>query len=295
MLPADIGTILAYLGCLFKEDMIHANSLHAYVPVVCRRQIRASHDDPFAHTDVHDFLSAFRRGDDARDAHVHTKADFPADVIFQFHRIALEDISRSSLERDAAMTELLYILTWREGSIRTLQIEDVTVIRSGSSITITVRPRSFNGCPVRHATPTSLACHDQADGSNGRDIQLRYCDAATTTQSASASAWSSGGPSPPQTIFSALQSFCTTTGAPPPRHSYYASRSLRSGSVSALILLGVPGAVIKARGFWSSERIVNDVCFVARVVYSDALQLYFSGLSPPIAVALVTPSPTSPR
>lgn len=55
-----------------------------------------------------------------------TRAGLPADVISQFHRIALENISGSSIERDAAMTELQYLLIWFEGSVRTLKIEDIT-------------------------------------------------------------------------------------------------------------------------------------------------------------------------
>lgn len=71
----------------------------------------------------------------------------------------------------------------------------------------------------------------------------------------------------PQANFSALQRLLIATGVSPPSHSYYAPHSLRGGSVMALIFLGVPGAVIQARGFWSSERKRSNLYFDAREVY----------------------------
>lgn len=61
-----------------------------------------------------------------------------------------------------------------------------------------------------------------------------------------------------------------------PPFSYYASHSLRSGSVTALVLLGVPLPVILNRGSWTSPHVVKNVYFDGRLYFSPEMEQYWS-------------------
>ena len=153
-LPADVSTILAYIGFLFEEDRVHATSLDGYLSAVRTRHTRAEHADPFNFPVVRDLILAFRRADDARGSFIDTRAALSADIILSIHNVGLHSPENSPMEYDAVITQLQYLLTWREGSIRTLQVGEVTLTRDGDGITLTARPRTLEGRPVRNAIPS---------------------------------------------------------------------------------------------------------------------------------------------
>lgn len=64
-------------------------------------------------------------------------------------------------------------------------------------------------------------------------------------------------------------------GISAPYGCYYASHNLRSGSFTMMVLLGVPMPVILQRGRWTSERMVNNVYFEARLPSSDHSWFFF--------------------
>ena len=291
--PAAPSTILAYIGFLFDENRVHASSLDGYMSAVRTRHTRAGHPDPFHYPVVQNLLLAFRRADDARGTFIDSRAALSADIMLNFHNFGLLAVAGSSPERDAVIAELQYLLTWREGSIRTLEHGDVHVVRTGNSITITARPRSIKGRPVRNATPTTLTCFDTSEGANALDLQLRYFSRLQSQSTLVGSIWGNMAPPNEQEVTRAVDRLLQATGATAPPHSFYASHSLRSGSVTACVLLGVPAAVIQARGFWTTDRTMMNVYFDSRLTYTTAMHFFFGALipGPRVPLSFRNPSP----
>lgn len=148
-----------------------------------------------------------------------------------------------------------------------------------SYIRITARPRTLKGRPVRGVPPSQLICRN-TDDENPLELQHRYH--SSRSQSAPSDLyWSFQGQAPTgQSVTRALQHILSILQISPPPLSFYASHSLRSGSVTALVLLGVPMPVIVRRGPWADERLVTNVYFDGRLFFSPEMEQYFWSLLP---------------
>ena len=279
-LPASVACLLAYIGFLFDEDRVHASSLDGYLSAIRTRHSRAHFPDPFSDPTIQSLLLAFRRADDARGSFIDSRAALSSDIMLSVHNLGLECTTGSMMERDTVICELQYLLTWREGSVLTLLQGDVSVVREDDRISITVRPRSLKGRPVRNAVATTLICFDDHTGANGLALQLRYFTISTISLAPGLSVWGSSSPPPPQSITKALDRIFSRLQITPPLHAYYASHSLRSGSVTACVLIGVPSAVIQARGYWTNDKILMNVYYDARLTYATSMHFFFGGLVP---------------
>lgn len=181
------------------------------------------------------------------------------------------------------------LLSWREHSIRDMCISDVSFTTDSSvnsQITIQVHLRSLKAQPILGALPSMLTCDTMVLGgttANGLDLQLKYA-ANVANRDPSSPYWMSPSATWPtaQCVTRALDHVLGLLGIAAPVGCYYASHSLRSGSVTMLVLLGVPMPVIIQRGRWTSERMVTNVYFDARLVSSEHGWFYFSILVPKV-------------
>lgn len=290
-LPAPLGACLSYIGFLFEVNRVHAHSLRGYLSAVRTRHTRAGFTDPFGVVAARDLIRAFERGDDARGTHTDVRLGLSSAIMYHIHCLGLEAEPGSQVEFECALIEMQYLLSWREHSIRDMCVSDVSFLTdspmsSPRSITIQVRPRSLKGQPVRGAVPSALTCVSMVLGAstgNGLSLQLKYSDTLAGRDESSpywlspTATWPSA-----QFVTRALAHVLGLLGISAPSGCYYASHSLRSGSVTMMMLLGIPMPVILQRGRWTSERMVNNVYFDARLVSSDHGWFYFSILVPSV-------------
>ena len=124
--------------------------------------------DPFASGHHSDLLRAFRHQDDHRGRLQDVRAALPAAIVTRTGQFGLAAVPDSLTEYQAARVELQYLLTWREGSLRNVLVDDVQVREGGqvgentiapSLLTLTARPRTLKGLPVRGVGACSLTCH----------------------------------------------------------------------------------------------------------------------------------------
>lgn len=275
---------MAYLGFLFEEDRVHSASLDHYLSAIRTRHAREDQPDPCTGPHQRDLIRAFRREDDARGALQDVRAAVPASVVWLIRDYGLRQHSESIEERDAALIEFQYLLSWRESSGRTVQVQDVFLNPVGIStgepyLELIARPRTLKGRAVRGQPSSRLLCRG-APAANPLALQARYYRHRHTAH-ASDLYWSHDGDSPDaQHVTRSLQRILGILQVVPPPFCYYASHSLRSGSVTALILLGVPLPVVVLRGPWTTERMVINVYFDGRIQVSPEMSLYFWSLLP---------------
>lgn len=285
-LPTSVGTLLAYIGFLFEEDRVHSSSVDHYISAIRTRHLREGHPDPCTGQHQRDLIRAFRREDDARGELHDVRAAIPASAIARIRVYGMAQPERSRRERDAALIEFQYLLSWRESSGRTVQVQDVDVClqianprATSTFIRLTVRPRSLKGRSVRGAPASQVTCM-RTDGLDPLGLQLRYSRYRSSALPSDLY-WSYDGDTPgPQVVTQALQDILGFLSIVPPPFCFYSSHSLRSGSASALILLGVPLPVIMQRGPWTSLRLVLNVYFDGRLHLTPEMEQYFWSLQP---------------
>lgn len=287
--PASVGACLSYIGFLFEENRVHAASLPGYLSAVRTRHTRANYPDPFAAPAARDLVRAFAREDDARGTHTDVRMGLSSSIMYRIHCLGMEAAPGSQVEFECALVEMQFLLSWREHSIRDMCVSDVSFASDSAvdfHISIQVHPRSLKGQPIRGAVPSTLTCKTMVLGaapSNGLDLQVKYA-VNVADRDASSPYWLSPSATWPtsQCVTRALDHLLGLLGIAAPDGCYYASHSLRSGSVTTLVLLGVPMPVIIQRGRWTSERMVTNVYFDARLVSSEHSWFYFSILVPSV-------------
>lgn len=163
-IPAAVGTIRAYIGFLYEEGRVHAASIDHYISAVRSRHLRASQPGPCSGQTQRDLLRAFRRQDDARGEHRDIRAALPATVVSLIRQCGLMQTPESISERDAALIEFQYLLSWRASTCRTVQLQDVEISTSISGpppvplLILSARPRNLKGRAIRGPASSSLTC-----------------------------------------------------------------------------------------------------------------------------------------
>lgn len=268
---------------------MHSNSLDHYLSAIRTRHLREGFPDPCTGPHQRDLARAFRREDDARGVLQDVRAALPAEVVARIRHYGLLQAAGSLEERDAALIVFQYLLGWREASSRTLLLQDVVVTTVGSSSDIhsaregsfqlSARPRTLKGRPVRGAPAIQLTCCSTQAG-NPLALQHRYYS-SVRKQSSSSFYWSHAGETPgPQAVSHALQQVLAALSIVAPPFCFYSPHSLRSGSVTAQVRMGVPLPVIVQRGSWTTARMVLNVYFEGRIPLSPEIEQYFWSLVP---------------
>jgi len=291
-LPAAEGTVLSYIGYLFEEDRIHGRSIDHYLSAIRTRHNREGLQSPFVNNHHVDLVRAFRHQDERRGALQDVRAAIPCDVIARIRHLGLGAQPYSLTEHQAAMVEFQYLLTWREGSVRTMQVTDVLVRFGGQTgedaahtnlLTLTARPRTLKGRLVRGVGACSLTCHHSPSRLHNRNplaLQLRFYRQRCASSEDSDLYWARTGlVLQPQAVSNALSACLQALQVIPPPFCTYTSHSLRSGSVTAQVLINVPLARTVARGAWRNSNMVVNVYFDTRVQVSTEMNLYFWSLT----------------
>lgn len=242
-----------------------------------------------------DLIRAYTGEDDARGELNDVRMGLSTDIVWKIHELGMSAEPGSILEHNCAIVELKFLLTWREHSIRSIMPADITLQRDSSdgSTTIVVRPRSLKGCPARGVPPSKLTCDDQTHNNvkvNGLSLQLKYA-ASVASRPDSLAYWTDPNGNAPaaQVITRALTSALEVLHIEPPPGCYYASHSLRIGSTTALVHLGIPLPVIMQKGSWKSLRMILNVYFDGRIEATKKTWFYFSRL----ATVIRPPAPAS--
>ena len=227
--------MLAYIGNLFEENCIHGRSVDHYISAVRTRHFREGFEDPFSGNHHVDLVRAFRHQDDQRGELQDVRAAIPADVIARIRRLSLEASQGSLLEYQAAMVEFQFLLSWRENSVRTVQVQDINMEdRSDTSretgfLTLTARPRSLQGRLVRGVGPCSLTCRHSPEAFAYRNplaLQWRFYQARRSSANRDVLYWALDGVSlRPQVVSEALTACMEALDIHPPPLSSYSSHS----------------------------------------------------------------------
>ena len=93
----------------------------------------------------------------------------------------------------------------------------------------------------------------------------------------------------PQVVSDALAACLAALQVIQPPFSTYKSRSLRSGSVTAQVLLNIPNPIIRTRGGWRNSDMVMNVYFDSRLHLTTEMKLYFWSLKGKIPLSLPSP------
>jgi len=301
-LPASEGTLLSYLGHLFEEDRVHGRSVDHYISAIRTRHMREGFADPFATGHHVDLLRAFRFQDDQRGQLQDVRAAIPATLIQRIRLLGLGSEPGSLTEHQAAMVEFQYLLTWREGSVRTVQVGDVQVRVGGQSaenlddrslLTLVARPRTLKGRLVRGVGACALSCRHhptQLSNRNPLGLQLRFYCMRRSSSAPEEQYWARPGLNlRPQVVTAALSACLTALQVVPPPFCTYTSHSLRSGSATAQILINVPLPHIARRGGWRNVNMVANVYYDSRLTPSTEMTLYFWSLAPASSAHLPPP------
>jgi len=290
-LPADEGTLLAYIGHLFEEDRVHGRSIDHYLSAIRTRHTREGLPDPFINNHHVDLVRAFRNQDDQRGVLQDVRTALPAEIVVRIRHLGLTAEPHSIMEHQAAMVEFQYLLTWRENSVRTVQVGDVHIRHGGQTVldradqgylTLTARPRTLKGRLVRGVGACALSCHHHPHRLHARNplaLQFRFYTQRIATGTEEEQYWARPGlVLRPQVVTDALTSCLTALQVIPPPFGVYTSHSLRSGSVTAQVLMNIPLARTVARGGWRSSNMVVNVYFDTRLQVSTEMDLYFWSL-----------------
>lgn len=104
-LPANMETVLGYIGFLFEEDRVHSASLDHYISAIRTRHLREGYPDPCTGQHQKDLIRAFKREDDARGVLSDVRAAIPANVIARIRDYGLTQPIGSIGERNAAIID----------------------------------------------------------------------------------------------------------------------------------------------------------------------------------------------
>lgn len=152
-LPTDNGTVLAYICYLFEQGRVHAAFLDHYISTIRTRHAREGFRDPCTGTRHTYLVRAFKRQDDELDGFGDVKAALPASVVRLIHDFGLRQVPVSESERDATLLELQILMTWREATARSVEVQDIIAhhkqCNGDTYIELSARPRYLKGCPTR--------------------------------------------------------------------------------------------------------------------------------------------------
>lgn len=278
-LPASRDVIMAYIGYLFKEDRVHSSSLEHYISAIRIHHIRF--DLPDLCTGEHQSdLRMSKREDDALGTLQDIRADLSAHAVSRIHA----QPPNSRTHWDAAIIEFQYLMSKREASAKNVRTQDVPMssFEDESGIhyrRITTRPRTLKGRAIRSAPPSKITCRQDRER-DALALQAQFFD--SSRDRAPPALYSSIVDDTPgsQHVTKALQDILACLGwcrHPSPTIRHEASLS---GSLTALVLLGVQIPVIVCLGIWEWDRLVMNVYYDGCLKFTISMEYYFWSLLP---------------
>lgn len=288
VLPVSEAHFVAFIGWLAVEReagrrQVSSRSIPQYLSAVRGMQVVLYGTPVPSFPFVWHVLRGYRRWEEEHYPQREVRCGIPATVVQQICAFGIATDSLPLL-RDAAVCCFSYCMNGlRESSVVSLETSKVSFPEDG----LVARLSVVKGQPASQAP--LVAYHRAGVWNSPLDLWLRWKHARGNhprffALPAEQMKWSSGA------LSRSLQNILQATGPTPPPHGKFTSHSLRIGSHTEQVLIGIPLEVRLARFGWGSRSQEMANLYFDRTIRLSAASFWIFG--PPVAAPVTTASST---
>jgi len=266
--PAEPAHILAYLGYLCEQDRVHASSLQPYLSAINSFHADLGHPKPAIGSLIHLARRGFGELEGEMDPDRARRAPLPAQVALQIIQFGLHPSSSAHHVRVCACIQCgpQFAFFARSDTSINARCDDLALDAQG----LHWRERTKT---LPRLTPATLSCPRSASSPWLHQLITRFLDLRGVTapddplwrlpsDTYSELQWRPG------LIDTWLQEALSWVDATPPPGVLWSSHSLRSGSATAALAIGVDVFTIARWGIWAAVTSVQP--YIDPLVTGDA-------------------------